>query len=132
MSLELINLTLPVVLQEIEHILDEYPEYPYQAAFSIPELRQKLIAHILTHVPNRYMVEGDQELPRTSKFHRPLPTLEKLQVELVVRASILHILRENADWLSLHLPKVKVNAHCHPEPSLVENGASLDMLQVEA
>jgi hypothetical protein len=35
-------------------VLYKYPEYPYQSAFSIPELRQKLIAHLLNHVPNRY------------------------------------------------------------------------------
>jgi hypothetical protein len=53
MSSELTNLTLPAVIQEIEDVLYEYPEHPYQSAFSIPELRQKLIAHILNHVPNR-------------------------------------------------------------------------------
>jgi hypothetical protein len=41
--------------------LDEYPEHPYQLAFSISELRQQLIAHILNHIPNRYAVEGIQK-----------------------------------------------------------------------
>ena len=52
MSYELINLTLPVVLAEIENVLDDYPENPYQIAFSLPELRQRLVAHVLTHTPN--------------------------------------------------------------------------------
>ncbi|MBW4639606.1 MAG: hypothetical protein KME05_15515 [Gloeocapsa sp. UFS-A4-WI-NPMV-4B04] len=44
---ELINLTLPVVVAQIENILEDYPESPYQLAFSLPELRHKLIAHVL-------------------------------------------------------------------------------------
>jgi len=35
MSHTLINLTLPIVIEEIENVLDEYPENPYQLAFSI-------------------------------------------------------------------------------------------------
>jgi hypothetical protein len=97
MSSELTNLTLPAVIQEIEDVLYEYPEHPYQSAFSIPELRQKLIAHILNNVPNRYAAEGVQA---SSSPRQPSPLQERLRLEMVVRGSILHILRENADWLS--------------------------------
>ncbi|MCW5319431.1 hypothetical protein GTQ43_39495 [Nostoc sp. KVJ3] len=100
MSHTLINLTLPIVIQEIENVLNEYPEHPYQLAFSIHELRQKLIAHILSHVPNRYVVEGVQELSSIPKSGYSLPVQEQIQIETVVHGSILHILRENADWLS--------------------------------
>jgi hypothetical protein len=101
MSSKLTNLTLPVIMQEIEDVLYEYPEHPYQSAFSIPELRQKLIAHLLNHVPNRYAAEG---LPASSSPTRSSPLQERLRLEMVVRGSILHILRENADWLNRHLP----------------------------
>ncbi|GEM_PF-1993066 len=60
MSFELINLTLPLVIQEIEDVLDEYPEHPYQSAFSMHEFRQKLIAHVLSQVPNQYAIAGEQ------------------------------------------------------------------------
>ncbi|MBR8833386.1 MAG: hypothetical protein DSM106950_04915 [Stigonema ocellatum SAG 48.90 = DSM 106950] len=100
MSHTLINLTLPMVIQEIENVLDEYPEHPYQLAFSIPELRQKLIAHILSHVPNCYVVEGVQELSSNPKNRYSSPVQEGKQIETLVHGSILHILRENADWLS--------------------------------
>jgi hypothetical protein len=46
MSHSLINLTLPAVTNEIENVLNEYPEDPYQLAFSIHKLQQKLIAHV--------------------------------------------------------------------------------------
>lgn len=105
MSQGLVNLTLPAVLQEIEYVLEEYPEHPYQAAFLLPELHQRLVAHILSNVPNYYIVQGVQEPFDQSKYPS-LPIQERLQMELVVRASILHVLRENADWLSCNLPRV--------------------------
>ncbi|MBN3926095.1 hypothetical protein [Nostoc sp. NMS4] len=106
MSHTLINLTLPIVIQEIENVLHEYPEHPYQFAFSIHELRQKLIAHILSHVPNRYVVEEVQESSSHSKVNYSSPLKERLHLETVVHGSILHVLRENADWLSHHIAHI--------------------------
>lgn len=106
MSHGLVNLTLPVVIQEIEHVLEEYPEHPYHTAFAIPELHHKLIAHILSNVPNRYVVEGAQEPFDKPKTHSSSPLQERLQMEMVIRASILHILRENADLLSRNLSHI--------------------------
>ena len=106
MSHGLVNLTLPSVLQEIEYVLEEYPEHPYQTAFSLPELHQKLVAHILSNVPNRYVVEGAQETSGEPKVYASSPLQERLRIEMVIRASILHILRENADWLSRNLSPI--------------------------
>jgi protein gp37 len=95
----LVNLTLPVVIQEIEHVLEEYPKHPYQTAFAIPELHQKLVAHVLSNVSNAYVVEGVQELSRRPNVRHSPPIQERLRMEMVVRGGILHILRENANWL---------------------------------
>lgn len=84
MSHGLFNLTLPVVVQEIEHVLNEYPEDHYHLAFSIHELRQKLIAHVLSHVSNRYTVEGAQELPSHSKTRRIDTLQERLRLETLI------------------------------------------------
>jgi hypothetical protein len=108
MSYSIINLTLPVVIEELENVLNEYPEHPYQVAFSIHELRQRLIAHILSHIPNRYAVEGIQESYRNSKVRYSSPLQERLHIETVIHGSILHILRENADWLSRNLPPAQI------------------------
>jgi hypothetical protein len=101
MPYELINLTLPKVIQEIEHALNDYPEYPYQSAFSIPELRQQLIAHILSQIPNHYGVQGIEKPSKKPSSLYSSPIKERLYIETVVHGSILHILRENAD--SIHL-----------------------------
>jgi hypothetical protein len=97
MSHKIVNLTLPVVLKEIENVLEDYPEYPYQVAFSVEEFQQKLIAHVLSNIPNRYTVIDDSEEPqKDAKFlHRSIA--ERLRIEQMIRAGILHILRENAD-----------------------------------
>lgn len=100
MSFELINLTLPMVLREIDGVLEEYPEHPYQTAFSIHEFRQKLVAHILNQIPNRYAIAGEQPPARKLSSGHPSPLAERLYLETVIRGSILHILRENADRLS--------------------------------
>jgi hypothetical protein len=105
MSHELINHTLPAVIQEIEDVLYEYPKHPYQTAFSLPEMHQKLVIHVLNHVPSRYASEEAQAFGK-SKVHRSSPLQERLRLEMVVRGSILHVLRENADWLSRHLPEI--------------------------
>ncbi len=99
MAHTIVNETLPVVLQEIENVLADYPTYPYQVAFSIEELRQKLIAHVLSQIPNRYsVIEDTQESLRKSKFiKRSLE--EQVRLETLVRGSVLHLLRENADWV---------------------------------
>ncbi len=110
MSYNLINLTLPIVVKEIKNALDDFPEYPYQVAFSLPELRQKLIAHVLSHIPNRYTVEGVYSPPTDPLY--PSSLEQRLYMETVIRGSILHLLRENADLLSRHIPQIQ-NSDCH-------------------
>ncbi len=99
----IINLTLLLVLKEIEDILEDYPEDPYQVAFSIPELRQKLILHVLNQLPSYYAIlEEDQELPSNPKsLYSSLE--EKVCMEILIRESIVELFRENADSISCHM-----------------------------
>jgi hypothetical protein len=99
----IINLTLLLVLKEIEDILEDYPEDPYQVAFSIPELRQKLILHVLNQLPSYYAIlEEDQELPSNPKsLYSSLE--EKVCMEILIRESIVELFRENADSISCHI-----------------------------
>ena len=88
------------VLKQIENVLNDYPEYPYQVAFSIDELRSKLVAHVLRHSRNCCSVVGNAPKPKTdSKFSYRF-TSERMRLDVLIRGSILHLLRENADWLS--------------------------------
>lgn len=89
--------TLHVVLQEVENVLSSYPKHPYQSAFLIPELHQKLITTILKYPPL-----SDHPPEEIQPLHHPLSLGDRLKIQLVVRASILHIMRENSDWLNRH------------------------------
>ena len=87
------------VIQEIDKVLADYPEHPYQAAFSIEELRQKLVTHVLKHIPAECKVteiEQKQQKKPNSLF---LTKEQRLRIDVLIRGSILHLLRENADWI---------------------------------
>jgi len=92
---ESIDLTLPAVVQVIEDVLGDYPEQPYQLFFSIHEFRQKLITHILNQTPSIYTAEAKSE----AKNPHSSPVAQRLHLEVLVRGSILKVLRENADQL---------------------------------
>jgi hypothetical protein len=94
MSNSSISITSLTVIQVIESALKEYPEDPYQLAFLIHEIRQKLITHVLNHIPSRYVVEGIQESSSSSKAQcsPPLDPLVQIEIEMVIHESILCIL----------------------------------------
>jgi hypothetical protein len=96
---------LQFVIAEIESILEEYPQHPYQVAFSMQELRKKLIAQVLNNLPNRYRV-----IKETKDSNNPLKPIkhsleDRVRLETLIRGSIYHVLRENADWISHNLPQ---------------------------
>ncbi len=99
MEYAIINLTFPIVVKEIEDILHDYPKYPYQVAFSIHKMRQNLIAHVMSQIPNQYtVVEVPHQLTKTpDRLYSPLQ--ERLDRESIIHKSILHILRKNSDWI---------------------------------
>ena len=100
MSHGLVAQTLSTIIQEIETVLEEYPENPYQRAFSLPELHQKLIDHVLNNVPSYNIVDGAHKPPNNPQARHFSFLQRRLRTEMIIRGSILHILRENADWLS--------------------------------
>lgn len=95
-----INLTLLLVIYEIERLLKEYPEQLYRVAFSSDELRQKLVLDVLNQLPIYYLIlEEDKELPTD-------PTClynsfeEQVLMEALIRESIVHLLEENTDYIA--------------------------------
>jgi hypothetical protein len=105
MSQEISQSTLRFVINKIESILEEYPQYPYQVAFSMQELRIKLIAQVLKNLPNRDSVIEEKKSSDTTlgSIHHSLEN--RVRLETLIRGSIYHVLRENADWVSRHLPQ---------------------------
>jgi len=99
----IVNLTLSRVIEEVESVLDTYPDHPYQQAFAIPDLRQKLLAYILSRTRNLYaVVEKGAEPQAAPKCLYPLE--HQLNIETLIRQGIHHILQEEADWVSHCIP----------------------------
>lgn len=109
----LVNMTLPTVVREIESVLETYGHNAYRRAFAIPEMRQKLEAYVLSHVPNQYAVVAEVEeesrldaIP-TSSFS------DRSQVERVICDGVECVLRANAEQIEHQLP-AEENPHSAP------------------
>jgi hypothetical protein len=97
---KIINLTLQLVIKEIEDILEHYPEHPYQIAFSINELRQQLITHVMKQIPNYYaIIENVQDLPEDPRCLYA-SSEEQVLLENLICNSITDVLLENTDLIS--------------------------------
>ena len=98
-----VNLTEQSVIGEIESVLDTYSYHPYQQAFAIPDLRQELIAYVLSRIPCFYSaVEREQLCTLDYKF--PRDCLEqRIRLEHLIHEGIYSIMQEKSDWISRHL-----------------------------
>ncbi|MGE5658766.1 MAG: hypothetical protein ACM37W_19390 [Actinomycetota bacterium] len=93
MAKQLLDLTLTVVINKIENILSTYPNSPYQKAFFFDELRQDLLAYVLSRVPNNYAVI-EQTQPLLKQLLFPLePRKERLDIEHYIQLVIHDILQ---------------------------------------
>lgn len=110
----LVNLTHQALLSKIETILDSYPYHPHQQAFATPDLRQELIAYVLSRIPCAYSAVDEQEGLFTT-YRCPGDRLEhKLQLENLIHQGICCILQDKADWVTCHIPEP---LGCSVEPS---------------
>lgn len=113
MTKTLVNLTHQALLCEIETILDGYPYHPHRQAFATPDLRQELIAYVLSRIPSSYSAVDEREVPTTYRF--PGGYVEQqLQLENLVHQGICCILQDKADWVTCHIPEP---FQCGVEPS---------------
>lgn len=101
MTKAVVNLTIPMVVEHIETALEDYPHYPYQKAFAIPDLRQKLIAYVLSRVANSYTVSGEGD---NSITFRNCSSDQQLQIENLAKQGIQDILQQYWEWIVRHIP----------------------------
>ncbi len=105
MSKIIVNLTLPAVVGAIEDVLETYPHHPYQQAFSIPELRQKLIAYLMSRVTNCYVVVDEGQQPSINfkslpNFRQGTPCIETL-----IYQGMEKVLQKRAEQVTHQIPK---------------------------
>lgn len=101
MTKTIVNLTLPVVVDQIETALKDYPYHPYQQAFAIPDLRQRLIAYVLSRISNYYTVLEEGE---NSTYSNNCSSDRILQIKNIVTQGIHDILQQYWEWSDRHIP----------------------------
>jgi hypothetical protein len=105
MTKTIVNLLISVVASEVEEILDTYDDHPYQQAFAIPEMRQELIAFVLSHLPSSYTVidESLDSHPYTSITQ--VSESERHAIRHQIHEGIQHILNQYGGTISHHIPE---------------------------
>ncbi len=88
MGKTLVNMTMLLVNDEIENVLDSQAEKFYQQAFSLPDLRQELITYVLSRVANLYKVIEDGHEPLTKCNPLCKSATKRLHIETVIHQGI--------------------------------------------
>lgn len=83
----IINVALLLVKEEIANILEACPYYPYQKAFSEPNLQLSLLAYVLNQVPGIYVVV-DREFDYSSY---PASSSRMLDIETAIHKGIKYL-----------------------------------------
>jgi len=105
MAKTIVNVTLPIILAEIETVLETYPDHPYQQAFAIPDLRQVLIANVLSHVASCY-IAVEQSQAEAVAISPSVSNVELSCLQTLIHAGIHRILRQEADQVQHQIPDV--------------------------
>ncbi|MFH7026602.1 MAG: hypothetical protein ACHBN1_14615 [Heteroscytonema crispum UTEX LB 1556] len=106
MTKTIFNLTLPAVVTAIEDVLEGYPHHPYQQAFSIPDLRQELIAHVLSRVSSYYVVVEEGQQPSAVNVKSLLGVLkEKSCIEALIHEGIEKVFHKREQEVIHQIPE---------------------------
>lgn len=101
MSKTIVNLSISVVSEEADLVLKRYPQQPYQTLFSEPNLRQKLIVHVLSRIPGLYTVLDD-EVQSCAADNYPLLTEEEQQkIHALLHEGIQQLANQYADEMAM-------------------------------
>lgn len=115
MSKTNVNLTISVVEAEVENLLRGYPYHPYQQAFAAPSLRQKLVAYVLSRIPNLYAVVEEQEFSTEVPLH--CPPEQRQQVETLIHRGIQYLLIKS-------LPKLAIDTKAYEDMEEMNVGST--------
>ena len=100
-----VNLTQQAASAEIENVLETYPFHPYQKAFAIPDLRQELIAYVLSNTPCVYSAVDDAQKNKHN-YKVPHNYLEQqVNLQNVIHQGIYIIWQERSECIAHHLPE---------------------------
>lgn len=81
-----------MVTEEVERILQTYPEYPYQIAFSSSGLRQELIAYVLSRILNTYTVTEEEYSSSNNTILAHYSKEQRLHLDHLIHLGIRDVL----------------------------------------
>src|SRR5579883_1588655 len=105
MSKSIINLTTPIVVAEIERILETYPHHPYQQVFSNPDIRQELIAYVLTRVHNVYVTVDEGEKIASDLERSSNPAESPFELDAFIQQGIHDIMQQSQATVDHQVPE---------------------------
>ena len=105
MTKTLVNLTLPTVVGEIEQIVETYPHHPYQQAFANPDIRQELVAFVLTQIHNVYVAVEDREPVSANSETTPALTESETHLKSFIHEGIQQVLQAHPELVSHAIPE---------------------------
>jgi hypothetical protein len=97
----IVNLTISEIVGEIENVLEHYPHHPYQQAFSVPALRQELLAYVLSRISNHYVV-GDRDSEQQDEY---CSAQQKNSQSAVIHQGIQHIFLKHSEQIQHQVPE---------------------------
>lgn len=98
MTKTLVNQTLAVVWEEAALLSEHFPHRGYQTVMGNAELRQELIAYVLSQIPSTYAVQ------ETNSPIRGYTTAYRLQIETLLQQGIQFILDHQPDGFETSAP----------------------------
>ncbi|PPS44060.1 hypothetical protein [Chroococcidiopsis sp. TS-821] len=113
MTKTIVNLTLPILIEEIEFALNQYPHHPYQQAFANPDLRQELIAYVLSRVLSLYVVVDEEKQQRIDFQHMYHKPEQKKEREAYIHEGIHYLIDKYAEYVHHHIP-AEINSESTP------------------
>lgn len=91
MATTIINLTLLKVSREIEDLLSIYPALTHQKVLTDPDLRQKLLAYVLSRINNHYVAIDTESVSSLSSQSISCSTQEQLKIEELIQQGIYQL-----------------------------------------
>jgi hypothetical protein len=102
MAKTIVNLTVPIVVGEIETVLATYSHHPYQHIFAHPDRREELVAYVLNRVHNAYITCDEDVLQQENwTLPRSCSLQEQEQIDVLIQQGIQDLLGQHlAEWES--------------------------------
>jgi hypothetical protein len=91
MAVEIVNLTLLKVKEELNVILENYPNQIYQKTLSDHDMRQQLIVYVLNRIPNHHLAIDIDNISLISSKLLTFSTQESLEIEKLIHQGIYQL-----------------------------------------